>query len=154
MSYVFRDSVYYDLTKALKLHFVRMHELLEKAGIYPGQHIMLWTLSKHSGLSQKKLASKMFIAPATVNVMIKRMETSGLVRREKDPDDNRVIRVFITEQGEVAAKKAMEIVEQLDGECFANFSVEEKIIMKRLLSQMASNLKETIEGRDVFDQII
>ena len=47
------------------------------------------------------------IKPATVNVMIKRMEKSGFLRKEQDVQDLRISRIFITDKGKRFSKKAL-----------------------------------------------
>ena len=52
---------------------------------------MLFALYKKDGQSQKDLAKQLNINPATITVMLTRMEKAGLLERRKDPDDQRVV---------------------------------------------------------------
>ncbi len=141
-------SLYHIFLGIIRLHYYRSHFLFEKDGIYPGQPPLLFILKRCDGQSQKELAEKLKIAPATLNVMIRRMEKAGLLDRRQDEVDQRVSRVFLTEKGHEAFLRTHETVHILETECFANFTVEEKLIFRRLLMQMTDNLQETIKSID------
>lgn len=134
------DNLYHVFGQIIKLHFTRSHNLLEKQGIYPGQPPLLFTLYYKDGQSQKELADKLRIKPATVTVMITRMEKSDLVTRKQDEQDQRISRVFITEKGREMCNKLKSIFEILNDECFSNFTEEEKVLLRRFFLQMRDNL--------------
>ncbi|MCR1897424.1 MarR family transcriptional regulator [Irregularibacter muris] len=135
-----RDSLYYIFLEILKLHHCRTHVLLDEIGIYPGQPPLLFILNKENGQSQKDLADKLKIAPATITVMVKRMEKANLVERKQDAKDQRISRVYLTDKGKEICKRSMKAMEHIEEECFGNFTVEEKVILRRLLMQMLDNL--------------
>lgn len=140
MNNINRDSLYYIFLEILRLHYYRSHVLLEEIGVYHGQPPMLFILNKTDGQSQKELATILGVTPATITVMLKRMEKSNLVIRKQDDEDQRISRVYITEEGKEIANKAKQVMNDIDQECFGNFTVEEKIILRRLLMQMRDNL--------------
>jgi len=142
MENIDKDSLHYIFLDILRLHHHRTHALLDKIGIYPGQPPLLFILNKKDGQSQKELADKLRIAPATLTIMLKRMEKVNLVKREQDSDDQRISRVYITDKGKKVCKKAMKALSNLEEECFGNFTIEEKVILRRLLMQMRDNLLE------------
>jgi DNA-binding MarR family transcriptional regulator len=82
----------------------------------------------------------MGVKPATITVMLTRMEKGGLIERKKDEQDQRVTRIFITEKGEEICKEAKMLVKQIEEECFKGFTVEEKVVFRRLLMQIKYNL--------------
>ena len=94
-----KDSVYGLFAELGRLHFLRTHSFLEKTGVYPGQPPLLFALYKENGQSQKDLAKKMRIKPATMTVMIKRMEKTNFIERNQDDNDQRISRIYITEKG-------------------------------------------------------
>ena len=140
MDCVDKDSLYHIFLEILRLHYYRTHVLLDEVGVYPGQPPMLFVLSKEDGQSQKELANKLNLKPATITVMLKRMEKANLVERRQDAEDQRVSRVYITEKGKKVYKKVNKIMKNVEEECFGNFTVEEKVILRRLLMQIRENL--------------
>jgi DNA-binding MarR family transcriptional regulator len=136
-----KDSLYFIFLEIIRLHYYRTHVLLEKIGVYPGQPPLLFILNKHDGLSQKEIAEKLGIKPSTITVMLKRMESGNLVFRRQDSEDQRISRVYITEEGRDLCNKSRVIMKVLDEECFGNFTTDEKIILRRLLMQIRDNLQ-------------
>ena len=140
MEYLNKDSLYYIFLEILRFHHYRTHVLLEEIGVYPGQPPMLLILNKKDGQSQKELADKLNLAPATITVMLKRMEKANLVVRKQDDEDQRISRVYISEEGKEICKKASRVMRNINEECFGNFTMEEKVILRRLLMQIRDNL--------------
>ena len=134
------NSLYHIFYQVIRFHYHRTHMLLDEIGLYPGQPPMLLALSREDGQSQKELASKLNIKPATITMMLKRMERAKLVERRQDSLDQRISRVYITEQGKEAWKKVHEVMKIIDKECFSNFTEEEQVLLRRLLMQMRDNL--------------
>lgn len=141
MDFIKEESMQHVFGQIMRLHYVRCHELLENTGAYHGQPPLLFSLYKQNGQSQKELSDKIGIKPATITVMIKRMEKAGLVERRQDDKDQRVSRIFITDKGIEVCKEVAVVTRQLEEECIVNFSNEELILMRRLLMQVRDNLK-------------
>ena len=53
----------------------------------------------NDGLPMNEVASRILLSKSGLTRVIDRMEEAGLVRRERPPDDRRVIKVFITPAG-------------------------------------------------------
>lgn len=141
------DSLYGLFFQIEKLHYQRMHRLLEKINIYPGQPPLLIALTRKDGQSQKDLAEILHIKPATLTVMIGRMEKSGLVERRQDTEDQRVSRVYITDKGRKVCKQVTEIVNNMVKDCFNNFTEEEEALLRRLFMQIRDNLLAASEKK-------
>lgn len=140
METINRDSLYYTFLEILRLHHIKAHRRLEEIGLYPGQPPLLFILSKIEGQSQKELAKKLHIKASTINVMIRRMEKEGLIQRKKDEKDQRISRVYITDEGRKTCKQANEMMEKMEDDMFLNVSSDEKIIMEKLFLQIKNNL--------------
>lgn len=136
------DPLYKVFTQVVGLHYRRSLKLLSEVGIYHGQPPLLFALSRKNGQSQKELANRLNIKPATITVMVSRMEKTELVERKQDPEDQRVSRVYITEKGKQVFEEVKKAMEVMDTECFNNFTSEEKVLLRRLLMQVRNNLME------------
>ena len=142
------DTTYFVLGEVVRLHYLRLHSLLDEIGLYPGQSRLLFVLVHHGdGLSQKEISEKLNIAPATLTVMIKRMEKEGLISREPDPSDQRISRVYITDEGRKVFKKSLVILDTISNDCFGSLTVEEKEELHFLLKKVKDNLSETINNK-------
>lgn len=143
------DTLYHVFHSVMRLHYKRSHMLFEKVGIYPGQPALLISLSVKDGQSQKDLAHRLGIKAATVTVMLNRMEKSGFIRRSRDSNDRRVLKVYLTDKGRDVSRKIHDIVDSMSLECFDNFTQEEKILLRRLFMQMRDNLINACHDTDI-----
>jgi len=141
------DNLYHIFGEIIRLHYHRSHNLLDKLGIYPGQPPMLFTLYHKDGQSQKELAEKIKIKPATITVMLGRMEKSELVTRRQDTEDQRISRVYITEKGKKVCEELKNVFIALNEECFSNFTDDDKVLLRRLLTQMRDNLMKAADNK-------
>src|SRR5688572_28077655 len=101
------EALGYLMFQICRAHRNRAQELLSELGLYTGQEVLLMHLCEEDGQTQSALAEKLCIAHATLTKTLNRMEESGLVVRQSDPQDGRVMRVSISEQG----RKLQEAIE-------------------------------------------
>jgi DNA-binding MarR family transcriptional regulator len=69
----------------------------------------LWavkTLARSGPLTTGDLATALLVRQSTTSLLIQRLERRGLVRRVRQRDDRRFVRVELTERGEVLAASA------------------------------------------------
>ena len=137
-----QDSAYALFSQIIRFHYHRMHILLDKLGLYPGQPGVLFILGKQSGQSQKELAEKLHIKAGTVAVMLNRMEKAQLIERHQDQSDQRISRVYLTKHGEMVRDQVKEAFKTIETECFKDFTTEEQVLLRRLFMQMRDNLRK------------
>lgn len=135
------ESIYTIFVEVIRLHFIRLHKVLEEVGLYPGQPRLLFLLYDYEGQTQRELADKMNIKPSTINVMINRMIKCDLLYKKFDKKDQRISRIYISDKGIEIHKKLFYLHDQLEMECFANLTQEEKVMLKKILIQVRENFK-------------
>lgn len=93
------DSPTYRVFRVMGRHKAVLASELEKLGLHLGQEIYLAQLWREDGLTGRELAERAGVsAPATTKV-VQALERTGLVRRDRDPSDGRLVRVWLTEAG-------------------------------------------------------
>ena len=142
MEHLNDNSINHVFFEVIRLHYKRTFDLLEAYGVYPGQPPLLFALYSKDGQSQRELAEQIRLKPATVTIMLKRMEKSNLIEKKADKDDHRKSRIYLTEKGVEAYKNTKTVIDQLEEECLKNFTKEEKLLLRRLLLQIRDNLLE------------
>ncbi|MGI6227603.1 MAG: MarR family winged helix-turn-helix transcriptional regulator [Peptococcales bacterium] len=125
-------------------HFTRAVGLYEEIGLFIGQPPILFELIKEDGLTQKELAERRNLSPATITVTLKRMEKAGWITRRADTEDSRVSRVFLTEKAMNIQNLLKEKQQQMEEETFKNFTDIEKVLLRRFLLQIWENLGESV----------
>ncbi|KYO67350.1 MarR family winged helix-turn-helix transcriptional regulator [Thermovenabulum gondwanense] len=136
-----KNTLYGLFMKVIRLHYLKLYEYLEGLNIYPGQPPILFSLYKEDGQSQKDLAKRLNLKPATLTVMLGRIEKAGYIIRKQDDRDQRVQRVYLTDKGRKTCEILKEVISRIEGECFKDFSEHEKEILEDLLLKMSRNLE-------------
>src|SRR5579864_1529149 len=72
---------------------------VRRAEMTPEQYWLLRLLHRSGSLNISELANELGIAISSATVSCKRLEKAGLLTRERQSDDERVVRVALTEQG-------------------------------------------------------
>ena len=83
--------------------------LLEPMGLTHPQYLVMLALWEESPLSVKQLSRLLQLDPGTLSPLLKRLETSGYVRRQRDPRDERSLAVTLTETGDNLRSEAERI---------------------------------------------
>jgi DNA-binding MarR family transcriptional regulator len=68
------------------------------------------------------------------------MEKAGFLERRADPDDQRVSRVYLTDAGRNIREDVNQVFRRLEDETFADFVLEERVLLRRFFLQMRENL--------------
>ena len=83
--------------------------LLEPMGLTHPQYLVMLALWEEAPLKVAELARRLSLEPATLSPLLKRLEASGMVTRERDPMDDRALAVSLTPQGARARARAEQI---------------------------------------------
>jgi DNA-binding MarR family transcriptional regulator len=133
------------LGQICRLHHARAHTLLDALGLYRGQPRLLHKLEKQEGLTHTELAALLNVTPPTITKMVQRMEQRGFVARREDPEDQRISRVYLTPTGRAVLEDMHQTLQALDEEALVGFTLEERVLLRRLLLQVRQNLLDAVE---------
>lgn len=138
------DSISYLLVQTCKAHRALAEKLWSEIGLHVGQDMILRQLWPAEGCTQSELADRLCIQPATVTKMLQRMEQTNLIQRRGDPDDQRVSRVYLTEHGRALLQPYEEAWARLEQTLVEGLSLEERVLLRRLLMQLQNNLSRQL----------
>ena len=82
---------------------------LDAIGLTYPQYLVFLVLWEGDGLTVKALGEKLFLDSGTITPLIKRLEARGLVRRQRDDEDERQVRIFLTPEGHDLRAKALAV---------------------------------------------
>lgn len=123
-----RDQLCFALYATSRAFTKLYASLLEELGVTYPQYLVLLVLWEKGPLPILQIAGELEIEGATATPLIKRMESLGLVSRDRSAKDERRVVVSLTENGENLRKKSCVIPEQLG--CAAG--IDEKQAQKLL----------------------
>jgi len=113
---------------------------MDRIGMHRAQAALLCRLYVNDGMTQSELADQLSVQGATITNILQRMEEAGLVRRQRDDDDNRLVRVYLTETGRQKERAITEQFLNLEGAVFEGINERDRELMRRLLQQMLQNM--------------
>ncbi|MGQ4382990.1 MarR family winged helix-turn-helix transcriptional regulator [Streptomyces sp. SAS_270] len=80
--------------------------LLDELGLTYPQYLVLLVLWEHGETTVKELGAALRLDYGTVSPLLKRLESAGLVRRERSAHDERSVLVAVTGRGEELRERA------------------------------------------------
>ncbi|MER5714934.1 MarR family transcriptional regulator [Streptomyces sp. NPDC002132] len=114
--------------------------LLDELGLTYPQYLVLLVLWERGEITVKELAEALRLDYGTVSPLLKRLESAGLVRRERSARDERSVLVACTGRGEELRERA----ERVPGALLAATGVDEAEVarLREELWQLAGRAQE------------
>ena len=126
----------------LGLAFWRMKHAFEReVGLGAATWFLLSMLIDEEGISQGEVGQRFEVDPSRITRLAQRLEREGLLRRERDPEDNRVVRLHATEKGRRLIESRQERREGFEDRVRQEFSPEELLEFRRALGVVARLMK-------------
>ena len=91
----------------------RYRPYLDPLGLTYTQYIAMMVFWEEKKCSVKELGSKLYLDSGTLTPVLKSLEAKGFVRRYRSAQDERVLLVEITEEGERLRDEALEIPQRI-----------------------------------------
>ena len=113
---------------------------MDRIGTHRAQAIVLYRLYAQDGMTQSEIAQQLAVQGATVTDILQRMEEAGFVSRRRDPEDNRLVRVYITELGREKKRFIVEQYFNLESAIFYGFKDSERDQLRQYLGRALDNL--------------
>ena len=82
---------------------------LEPMGLTHPQYLVMLALWQHGPLSVKSLSGLLQLDPGTLSPLVKRLEAAGLLRRDRNPRDERALAIALTDKGQALRRQAERI---------------------------------------------
>ena len=113
--------------------------ILKDLGLTYPQYLVMLLLWEHGELPVKKLGEHLRLDSGTLSPLLKRLESAGLVRRERSARDERSVEVRLTEEGAALRDQAVQVPRRIVAA--TGFDVDE-------IRQLRSRLDELTRGLD------
>lgn len=104
------QQVCFTLTVASRELISLYRPLLEPLGLTHPQWLVMVTLWGTAGpVTVKELSARLMLDPPTLSPLLKRLEAAGLVKRRRDPANERALQITLTEQGQSLRARAASV---------------------------------------------
>ncbi|GAA4216529.1 MarR family transcriptional regulator [Sphingomonas endophytica] len=87
--------------------------LLDAIGITYPQYLVLHALWEQDARTIGAIAERLALESSTVTPLVKRLEAAGHVTRQRNPDDERKVRVLLTDSGRALRQRCGCLAEEL-----------------------------------------
>jgi DNA-binding MarR family transcriptional regulator len=118
--------------------------ILKDLGITYPQYLVLLVLWEHGDLPVKKLGEHLRLDSGTLSPLLKRLETAGLVRRERSTHDERSVLVRLTEDGVALRERAVQVPRRIVAA--TSFDVDEIGRLRSRLDELTSALDAAVHA--------
>jgi MarR family transcriptional regulator, organic hydroperoxide resistance regulator len=115
--------------------------LLDKVGLTYTQYIAMVALSEDDEQTVSVLGEKLFLESNTLTPILKKLEKTGYIKRQRDPADERQVRVSLTSAGR-------KLIEQDLGESVieATGLGDEFPVVQKTVSRLRDNLMRATQA--------
>lgn len=124
---------------------------LEKIGLTYTQYIVMMTLWQFGNMSVKKIGRKVYLDSGTLTPVIKKLEKSGFVKRQRIAEDERFVKIILTDKGLKLKEKAATILQALNGNIYLSY--DEVLALYNLLNKNLKGIKEGTKNENTSSEI-
>ena len=133
----YRDCVVFLLAKAYQRAHGLLKDRLKEFGITPVQNLIMGAVQQDEGLTAAELGRKLVFDSATLSSTLDRMVDKGWLEKRADESDRRLTRLFLTPKARDLGQAVWEPRRRANDAALAGLTVEEKVLLKRLLRDVA-----------------
>ncbi|WP_042277437.1 MarR family winged helix-turn-helix transcriptional regulator [[Clostridium] dakarense] len=117
-----------------------MNYKLRDLDIKSGQQDFFYVISKNEGISQKELSEYLYVGKSTTAKAVKSLVKNNYVKVERDENDKRIHRLYLTQKGRETIPKIESVFLELTDIFTKDLSEYEKdqtlIVLKKILNTL------------------
>ncbi|MFP6561843.1 MarR family winged helix-turn-helix transcriptional regulator [Paraburkholderia sp. B3] len=126
----------YNVRRAYLVVQTHFDAQIEKLDLRQADFAVLSMLRHNPGTNQKALAEALAIAPPNLATLLDRLESNGLLTRQRSTDDKRIQLVSLTPQGIKLHTQALKAAQKADEAAVHRLSGAEREQLRHLLSRI------------------
>ncbi|MNL51970.1 Organic hydroperoxide resistance transcriptional regulator [compost metagenome] len=117
--------------------------MLERLGLTYTQYITLVALWEEDNQTVGSLGEKLFLESNTLTPILKKLEAMGYLLRQRDPEDERQVRINLTKEGRTLREGLRE-----DGFPQTGLDPDDFVQMQKAIVKLRGNLIRTTKDRE------
>ncbi len=118
--------------------------MLDRLGLTYPQYLVMLVLWEQDAILVKDIGARLFLDSGTLTPLLKRLEANGLVSRNRDPRDERQVRIVLSDQGRALRSEAQQIPEQVL--CASGQQIAQLARMRAELARVRDELFKALDG--------
>ena len=121
-------------------HEISLDPQLSALEVTASQYTILTNLAEGDSESTARFCKMMSYDPGAMTRMVDRLEAKGLIRRNRNSDDRRLVNLELTEAGHAAVPRLRECSVRVLNKFLTGFSKADAAMLEQLLERMAANM--------------
>src|SRR6266481_5503628 len=117
--------------------------LLDRLGLTYPQYLVMLVLWERDGVPVKDIGERLFLDSGTLTPLLKRLEAAQLIKRTRNPADERQVLIALTAQGQALKEKARTVPQSILAASAC--SIAELSAMKNDLVALRDRLNAVLE---------
>jgi len=113
--------------------------------ITPEQFGILFFLSREDGMYQRQLAKTTLKDRPNITRLIDILEKKGFVHREIDPDNRRIFKIFITQEGRKQVAEIHPLLLEIQNKAIDGIMIDELESTRKILRKICENMDENFK---------
>ena len=118
--------------------------LLDRLGLTYPQYLVMLVLWERDGVPVKDIGERLFLDSGTLTPLLKRLEAAQLIKRTRNPADERQVLIALTAQGQALKEKARTVPQSILAASAC--SIAELSAMKNDLVALRDRLNAVLEA--------
>ena len=114
--------------------------LLENLDMTYPQYLVMMVLWEKDGLTVSEVGQKLLLDSGTLTPLLKRLENKSYISRKRKKEDERVVELFLTDEGAKLQEKACSIPEEMLEKI--DVKKEDLLKLKNLVDAMLEKLQQ------------
>ena len=131
-----------------RLMMTMIRKNMKTLGFGAGDYAFLPMIFAHPGLSQDQLSREVRVDKSYTTRALNRLEKMELIRREPDPEQHRIKRVYPTERGMEIEAEFLAILKNLNAVLIKGLEEERVDQLRADLDQMIENMETYLAKED------
>ena len=113
---------------------------LSHIGLTYSQYLVMMVLWEADGITVKNIAQQLHLDSPTITPLLKRLESAGLVSRQRSASDERVVNVFLTGAGQLIQARVAEM--QKSVACQTGMAETQFIELRSTLHELVDSINQ------------
>ena len=127
-------------TRTHKLFAAHTDRAMSEHGVRLGQNLILSLLWQRDGRTPGEIAEHWQVSTPTIVNTAQRMEAAGLIARRPDPDDARLVRLWLTDRGRSAREPVQQARRRVVAHATATLTADERHHLTAALRKIIDQL--------------
>jgi MarR family transcriptional regulator for hemolysin len=124
---------------------------LKDTGLSGGQHIYIFHICRHPGISQEELADLIYVNKSNVTRQLGSLEQQGFVRREPSLQDRRLQLVFPTDKAAEVYPRVRALMKRWNELITEDLTQEEQQMVISLMQKISEKAVAIHSGRGEYE---